>query len=130
MTKTTKNKPAKSVDEYLDAFPEKVRSSIGKVRKAIKAAAPKAVEVIGYRIPMYKYNGDLVALSAFKDHSSFITMSYKVMKELKEELRPYDTSGTTIHFSLNKPLPSSLVKKIVKARIKENDAKSKSKKTI
>jgi uncharacterized protein YdhG (YjbR/CyaY superfamily) len=64
---------------------------------------------------------------AHKNHCSLVTMSYDIVKKMKSELKPYKVSGTTIHFPLNKALPDALIKKIVKARIKENEDKLKNK---
>jgi uncharacterized protein YdhG (YjbR/CyaY superfamily) len=116
-----KSVPAKNVDEYLSAVPPNVRAVLEKLRKTIKAAAPKAEEVISYQIPAYKFHGPLVFFAAFKNHCSFFVASKALMKSLREDLKPYDVSGVTIHFSVEKPLPAALVKKIVKARIKENE---------
>ena len=123
MEKATKTVPAANIDEYLSALPEKVRSTLEVLRKTIKAAAPKAEEVISYQIPTFKYHGFLVCFAAFKNHCSFYTTSHSVMKAFANELKSYDTSGVTIHFTADKPLPASLVKKLVKARIKENEAR-------
>ena len=120
MAMTKENIPA-TVGEYLNALPADVRSTLEKVRKAIKEAAPKAEEVISYHIPTYKYLGTLVHFAAFKDHCSFFGASKRLLESFKEELQPYNVSGTTIHFRADKPLPSALVKKLVKARIKENE---------
>jgi|SRR4030095_13197706 len=116
-------KKAKTVDEYLALLDNPTRKTLDRVRKAINSAAPEAEETIGYGIPYYKYNGALMAFTAQKNHCSFITMSYNIVKDLKDELKPYTISGTTIQFLHDKPLPASLVKKIVKARIKEKDSK-------
>lgn len=118
-------KKAKSVDEYLAGQDKTVAKTLASVRRAIKSAAPKAEELISYRLPMYRQNGHLLAFVAASKHCSLITMSYDVVKKLKAELRPYKISGTTIQFPNNKPLPSSLVKKIVKMRLKENQEKLK-----
>ena len=99
------------------------------VRKAIKSAAPDAEETISYRIPLYKYKGHLVGFMAFKNHSSFVTMSQSIIKAFKNDLKPYKVSGTTIHFPVDKPLPPSLVKKLVKARLVENKEKAGKKKS-
>jgi len=120
-------KPAKSVDQYLGGLDSKTRRALEQVRKAIKSAAPKAEELVSYRIPLYKYKGHLVGFMAAKNHCSLVTMSQPLIRALKAELKPYEVSGTTIHFSPDKLLPSTLVKKIVKARIKENEEKAKSK---
>lgn len=109
-----------SVDEYLNSLPKDVRLTLERLRQSIKAAAPKAEEVISYRIPTYKLNGPLVHFMTGEDHLSFITVSKSITQKFKEELKAFKTSGTTIHFTPDKPLPSLLIKKIVKERIKEN----------
>jgi uncharacterized protein YdhG (YjbR/CyaY superfamily) len=120
----TKSAPAKDVDAYLSQVPPEARRTLAELRKAIKAAAPKAEEVISYRIPTYKHHGPLVHFMAHPNHCSFVTASRAVLKTLKREVEDFDTSGTTIHFSAEHPLPATLVKKIVKARMKENEAKA------
>jgi len=114
-------KIAKTVDEYLKQQESTVRNTLGEIRKAIVSAAPKAEEVISYRIPIYRYKGDLIAFAAFKKHCSFITMSSSIVKDFNSELKPYKISGTTIQFPFDKPLPEALIKKIIKVRIKENE---------
>lgn len=118
-------KPVKNVDEYLAAAPEDVRSVLEELRKTIRSAAPKAEEVISYQIPMFKFHGPLVFFAAFRNHCSFYVVSKPIMDVFTSELKPWDTSGTTIHFSAKNPLPASLVKKIVKARIEENEERVK-----
>jgi uncharacterized protein YdhG (YjbR/CyaY superfamily) len=78
---------------------------------------------------MFKYHGPLVFFAAFRNHCSFYVVSKPIMETFSSELKPWDTSGTTIHFSAKNPLPASLVKKIVKARIEENEARAKNTKT-
>jgi len=114
--------PARDVDSYLAAAPEEARATLEKLRKVIKAAAPKAAEVISYQIPTYKYHGPLVAFAAFPNHCGFYVMSTAVMDAHRDELKSYDTAKITIRFPANKPLPAALVRKIVKARIAENEA--------
>ncbi len=120
--------PAKDVNEYLSMLPPAERRLLKKLRATIKSAAPKAVEKISYRMPLCFYLGYLVGFAAFKDHCSFFVMSYKVMRIFKKELKPYLRATATLHFTPEKPLPVVLVRKIVKARIEENEAK-KGKKT-
>ena len=72
MKKDHQQKPAKKVDEYLAAAPEEVRPVLEKLRRTIRAAAPKAEEVISYQIPMFKYHGPLVFFAAFRNHCSFL----------------------------------------------------------
>jgi uncharacterized protein YdhG (YjbR/CyaY superfamily) len=122
-----KNAPAKDVDEYLAGVPKEARATLEKLRQTIKAAAPMASEVISYQMPMYKHHGMVVGFAAFKNHCS-IFPGAAVMDAHKEELGRYDTSKGTIRFPANKPLPAALVRKLVKARIAENEARAKRKK--
>ena len=120
----SKKKPV-SVNEYLASLPPDAGSTLRKVRKAIISAAPKAEEKISYGVPFYRQNGHLTAFLCAKNNCSLVTMSYDVIKKFKAELEPYKISGTTIHFPFNSPLPSVLVKKIIKQRLAENDTKRK-----
>lgn len=112
---------AQTVDEYLSAVPAPQRALLQKVRQAIRAAAPKAEELISYQVPTYKYKGPLVVFAAFPKHCSLIVISPTILKMFAEELAEFKTAGRTIHFSPEHPLPLSLVKKIVKVRLKENE---------
>jgi uncharacterized protein YdhG (YjbR/CyaY superfamily) len=124
MKKTdAKSTPARNVDEYLAGVPKEARATLAKLRKTIKAAAPRASEVISYQMPMYKHHGMVIGFAAFKNHCSIFPGS-AVMDEYKEELSRYDTSKGTIRFPASKPLPAALVTKLVKARIKENEARA------
>lgn len=124
MKKTdAKSTPAKDVDEYLAGVPKEARATLEKLRKTIKAAAPMASEGISYQMPMYKHHGMVIGFAAFKDHCSIFPGS-AVMDTYKKELERYDTSKGTIRFPANKPVPAALVKKLVKARIRENEAQA------
>jgi len=127
MKKIRENVPARDVDDYLASIPAKARATLQKLRKTIKVAAPKAVEKISYRMPMYSYLGMLVGFAAFKNHCSLF-MSPSVLEAHKDLLKRYDTSKGTIRFPVGKPLPATLVKKLVKARIKENETRVKKRK--
>ncbi|MEO8512535.1 MAG: DUF1801 domain-containing protein [Ignavibacteria bacterium] len=123
-------KKSSSVDEYLELQKPEVKAALAKLRKAIRAAAPKAEEKISYNLPFYRQNGHLAAFVSQKNHLSFVTMSSNVINKFKAELKPFKVSGTTIQFQPDNPLPAVLVKKILKARLKENmerESKSKSK---
>jgi uncharacterized protein YdhG (YjbR/CyaY superfamily) len=123
MRKTdAKRAPARDVDEYLAGVPKEARATLEKLRKTIKAAAPMASEVISYQMPMYKHHGMLVGFAAFKDHCSLFPGA-AVIEAHRDELERYDTSKGTIRFPANKPPPAALVKKLVKARIEENEAR-------
>jgi uncharacterized protein YdhG (YjbR/CyaY superfamily) len=116
-----------SVEDYLSQVPEDARAALEKLRKTIKAAAPNTTETISYQMPTFKYRGRaLVGFAAFKNHCSIFPYSTGVMDTLKEELRPYDTSGkgATIRFTVDEPLPDVIVEKIVKTRIEEIEGRS------
>jgi len=114
---------ARNVDEYLASVPEEARAALERLRKIIKATAPRAVEKISYQMPAFGYHGMLVGFAAFKNHCSFFVMGTSVMKAHKDELKHYDTATATIRFPVDKPLPVSLVRKLVKARMKENEGR-------
>ncbi len=107
----------KSIDEYLAGVPEPARSTLNKVRAAIRSAAPReATETISYGMPAFKYKGVLVWFAAFSDHCSLFPTA-SVIEKFKNELKGLATSKGTIQFPTDKPLPAALVKKMVKARV-------------
>ena len=113
--------PARDVDEYLAALPEDARAALEKLRQTIRAAAPGAGEVISYQIPAYRLQGKLlVSFAAHKNHCGFYVMSPEVMRAHAADLEKYDTTTGGIRFPADRPLPITLVKKLVKARIAEN----------
>ena len=114
----------KNTDEYLASVPEPARSTLNKIRAAIRAAAPaEATEAIGYGIPTFRFKGALVGFAAFSDHCSFFPMGGSVIEAFQSELKDYKTSKGTIRFPVDKPLPAALVKKLVKARGAQNESK-------
>jgi uncharacterized protein YdhG (YjbR/CyaY superfamily) len=118
------NAAPKDMDEYLAGVPEPARGTLNKVRVAIRSAVPaEATETISYGMPAFRYKGALVAFGAFSKHCSFFPMSLSVMAAFKNELKAFDTDKGTIRFPLDKPLPAPLVKKLVKARIAQNENK-------
>ena len=93
------------------------------MRAAIRSAVPReATETISYRIPAFKHHGILVWFAAFSDHCSLFPTA-AVIEAFNEELKGFSTSKGSIHFPLNRPLPVALIKKIVKARVAELEAK-------
>ncbi len=117
-----KAKP-QTVDEYLAALSPIQRTALENLRKSIRAAAPKAVECIYYGLPAFRLEGKpLVAFGAAKDHCSFYPLSGRTVRAHQGELKGYSTSKGTIRFDAAKPLPASLVRKLVKTRIQENRA--------
>ena len=120
---------AKSVDDYLAALPAKQRRALESLRRSIKSAAPKATEGISYQIPTYKHQGALVSFAAFENHLSFFGANSDLRRQFAKELEDFEQSTGTIRFTTEKPLPAALVKRIVKARVAENEARAKRKKT-
>jgi uncharacterized protein YdhG (YjbR/CyaY superfamily) len=110
----------KTIDEYLATLSDDKRAALQKLRKTIKAAAPKAEECISYQIPAFRQNGMLVGFGATANHCSFFLMSSTTVETHKDELEDYDTSKGTIRFQPDSPLPAALVRKLVRARIAEN----------
>lgn len=118
------NAAPKDVDEYLAGVPEPARSTLQRIRAVIRAAAPaEATEAISYRIPTFKYKGSLVAFAAFSDHCSLFPMGSSAIVAFRDELKDFQTSKGTIRFPVDKPLPTALVKKIVRARVAQNEGK-------
>jgi uncharacterized protein YdhG (YjbR/CyaY superfamily) len=116
----------KNVDEYLADVPEPARSTLNKIRAVIRSAVPpEAAEGISYGMPAFKYKGSLVGFAAFSNHCSFFPMNPAVLETFKSELKSYHTSKGTIRFPLDQPLPAGLVKKLVKARVAQNEQKGK-----
>ena len=113
---------AKTFDEYLAALSPDKRTALKKLQKAIKAAVPKAEEGISYGLAAFRLEGrPLVALGATGNHCAFYLMSNSTVAAYQADLKDYDTSTGTIRFSADKPLPVALVRKLVKARIDENE---------
>ncbi len=126
MKKTKTGKPTRApetVDEYLKRVAEPARTTLNKVRTVIRSVAPpEATEGISYGIPTFKYKGMLASFAAFSDHCSLFPGSGPTI-EFKNELKDFQTSKGTIRFAPNKPLPATLLKKLIKARIAENKRK-------
>ena len=113
----------KNTDEYIAKIPEPARTTLKKVRAVIRSVVPRGTtEIISYGMPAFKHNGVLVWFAAFSDHCSLFPTA-SVIEAFKNELKGYSTSKGTIHFPVNKPLPAALVKKLVKARIAQNESK-------
>jgi len=111
-----------SVEEYLAAVPDEQRAGLERLRTHIRAAAPDATEKMAYGIPNFTLDGPLVAYGAAKKHSALYVMSTSVLAELGDAVAKYDHEGGTLRFPIDKPPPAALVKRIVKARIRENSA--------
>ena len=108
---------AKNVDAYIAAAPTKTQAPLNKLRTAIRGAAPDAIESIAYQMPAYKYKGKpLVYFGAAKEH---VALYGPAVVDFEGELKGYSTSKGTVRFPLGEPVPTALVKKLVKTRIAE-----------
>lgn len=115
----------KTVDEYVAAIPEPARSTLEKMRRTIRSAVPRpATETISYGIPAFKHERVLVWFAAFANHCSLFPTA-SVIEAFREELKGFSISKGTIQFPIDKPLPTALIKRIVKARVAEADSKKK-----
>jgi uncharacterized protein YdhG (YjbR/CyaY superfamily) len=114
-----------AVDEYLAGLPDDERAALEDLRDLIKATVPEVQERISYGTTViFSLRRDLVGFVAQRKHLSFFTMSPELAREMRDEIeRTHKLSGATIHFSPEDPLPASLVKAIVNARLKEEATK-------
>ena len=112
-----------SVAAYIAAASPQARPMLRLLRAAIRSAAPTAEETISYRIPYYSHHGRLVYFAAFKNHVSLYVMG-SAKSLYAKEIERYQTSKSTLRFPLGTRVPVLLVKKLVRARVKENEAKS------
>ena len=118
----SRTKP-KTVGEYLVRVPEPARSTLNKIRSTIRSAVPaETEEVISYGIPAFKFKQVVVWYAAFSDHCSLFPTA-SVIDMFKDELKSYRVSKGTIHFPVDKPLPATLLKKMVRARLRKIEGK-------
>lgn len=110
---------ANTIDGYIVDFPKDVQKILKQIRSTIKKAAPKAEETISYAIPTFRLNGNLVHFAAFKNHIGFYPAP-RENAEFKEELSRYKGGKGTVQFPLDKPMPLTLITKMVKFRAKKN----------
>lgn len=109
------------MDEYISAAPKEVQDKLREVRAAIREVAPTARESISYRMPYYDYKGRLAWFGLQKAHVGLYVRP-PVIEEHKNELVGYTTTKSAVHLPLDKKIPASLIKKLVKARMKKNEA--------
>jgi uncharacterized protein YdhG (YjbR/CyaY superfamily) len=113
----------KTVDEYLSSFPADTGSVLRKMRTTIKEVVPDAEELISYNMPAFKLHGVLVWYAAYKNHIGLYPTS-SAIKTFAQELSMYKTSKGAIQFPIDEPIPTNLVKKIVKFRVKQDSEKA------
>ena len=114
---------AKSVDAYIKSAPADAQPKLAQMRKLILSTAPKAEEGISYGMPYYKWNGALAGFALFTNHIGFFPGA--IVKDFAKELEGYETAKGTVRLPLDKPLPVTLIKKLLKAGMARNAAKAK-----
>ena len=120
MSRVMKNAP-RDVDSYIAEAPEEAQGKLKQLRAAIKEVAPTAVERISYGMPYYEYKGQLAYFGLAKAHIG-LYVPPPVIEEHKDELGDYETAKATVRFPLDKELPVALIKKLIRARMKKNEA--------
>jgi uncharacterized protein YdhG (YjbR/CyaY superfamily) len=117
-----------TVEEYLSAFPPATRRLLNEMREIVRKAAPGAEELISYNMPAIRQHGVLVYYAAFKEHIGFYPTASGI-QAFQKELSAYEYSKGAVRFPLDKPLPVTLVKKIVQFRVKDDKLRAALKKT-
>jgi len=113
----------KNFAEYFASVPEPARGALNKMRAAIQSAVPaEATEIISYQIPAFKHKRVLVWYAAFSNHCSLFPTA-SVIEAFKDELKAFSTSKGTIHFPTDTPMPTALIKRLVKARVAQSEGK-------
>ncbi len=122
---TTRDDPA-AVDDYLAGLPADRRAALEEFRQLIRSTVPGVRERISYGTSViFALKWDLVGFAAQPDHLSFFTMSPDLARAMKDEIRKtHRVSGATIHFTPDNPLSRSLVEKILRARVKEQESRA------
>jgi uncharacterized protein YdhG (YjbR/CyaY superfamily) len=111
---------AEEVDEYLSAVDEPKRATLQALRGTILEIVPEAQEVISYRVPAFRVQGKIVAgFAAFKDHLSYLPFSGSVLEQLGDDLGGYTMTKSALHFPVDHPLPTSLVRKLIAVRLEQ-----------
>jgi len=114
-----RNSGSAKVDRYLAGVPPEMRAALQQLRRTIRSAAPDAEEVISYRIPAFRRNGILVHFAAFKDHGSFFAGRTTSLPKFAREVKPFLSGKTTLRFTPERPIPTTLVRRIVRERMRE-----------
>ena len=111
---------ATEVDEYLRAVDEPKRSTLQTLRRTILEIVPDAEQVISYRVPAFRLGGKTIAgFAAFNDHLSYLPFSGSVLGQLADELNGYTMTKSSLHFPVDRPLPKSVVRKLIAVRLGE-----------
>lgn len=123
MTRGERMKNNKTIDQYIQGYPEEVKQLLEKMRQTIQKAAPEATEAIAYGIPTFRQNGNLVHFGGFKKHIGFYPAPSGI-EEFKDEVKQYEAGKGSLQFPIDKPIPYDLITRIVKFRALENAKKT------
>jgi uncharacterized protein YdhG (YjbR/CyaY superfamily) len=118
------NDDAKRIESYMANAPAPARMMLEEIRTIVRANVPtEATEIFGYGMPGFSYKGRLLFYGAFKNHCGFYPGSPPMMKSLADDLKGFKTTRGAVQFPFDMPVPAALVRKIVKLRVKENEAR-------
>lgn len=117
---------AKNVDSYIELAPKETQAKLTELRRIIRSVVPAAEERLSYGMPYYSYKGRLAYFAFAKKHIG-LYIPPPIIEQHKKELKDYKTAKATVQFPLDKKLPVTLIKKLIKARMKYNEEKAKSK---
>ena len=109
----------KTIDEYINSFPQDVQQILNELRQTIWEAAPEAQETINYQMPTFTLNGKLVHFAAFKNPIGFYPTPTGI-EAFKQELSRYKGAKGSVQFPIDEPLPLPLIRRIVEYRVEEN----------
>lgn len=110
--------PAEQIDGYLRDLEEPKRATLEELRQTILEVVPEAEEVISYRVPAFRLQGEVIAgFAAFKDHLSYLPFSGSVLGELADELEGYTMTKSSLHFSIDRSLPKAIVERLITVRL-------------
>lgn len=122
MSKSAKETKSYEFNDYMSTRPAEFRPCLTQLRNLIKAITPNAEEVFSYQVHCFKQARMLVGIGTTREYCSLYTMSSRLVKQLKDELKGYKISGMTLHFKSDEPLPADIITRIVLLRLQENEA--------
>jgi uncharacterized protein YdhG (YjbR/CyaY superfamily) len=109
---------AAEVDEYLRAVEEPKRRTLETLRRTILEIVPEAEQVISYRLPAFRVDGETIAgFAAFDNHLSYLPFSGSVLPRLADQLAGYTMTKSSLHFPVDRPLPKALVRELIATRL-------------
>jgi uncharacterized protein YdhG (YjbR/CyaY superfamily) len=118
---------AEDVDRYLRDLEDPKRATLERLRCTILEIIPQAEQVISYGVPAFRVGGKTVAgIAAFKKHLAYLPFSGSVLTQLANELDSYSMTKSSLHFPVDRPLPKTLVKKLIAVRLAETGARTRS----